>query len=216
MKNKKTIFNLRKEYSKRQLSFEDLPAVPSLLFHTWFHELVMLQKSEANAFVLSTVSECMQPTSRVVLLKSYGEDAYVFFSNYNSNKAKDILKNPKVSMLFFWETLERQIRIEGTCQKVSEQESDVYFKSRPRESQIGAFISKQSEILENPKNLMQDFDFAMQRLCYEEIPRPTNWGGYKITAHRYEFWQGRPARLHNRFVYEKNIHGLWNISCLYP
>lgn len=188
--------------------FEDVTGGnPFELFQIWFDEAVKAPEVESNAFVLSTLDENLQPSSRIVYLKEVVNEQFVFFTNYNSHKGKDIEKNNKVSMLFFWPLMSRQVRIDGICTKTSEEVSDDYFNSRPRNSQLGAWASHQSDILNNRKELEDRF-VELEKKYPNEIPRPPHWGGYKIDPIQVEFWQGRPSRLHDRLVLTKN-NGVW-------
>lgn len=188
--------------------FEDvIGGNPFELFQIWFDEAINAAEVESNAFVLSTTDENFHPSSRIVYLKEVVDEQFVFFTNYNSQKGKDIEKNNKVSMLFFWPLMSRQVRIEGICTKTSGEVSDDYFNSRPRNSQLGAWASHQSDFLSNRKELEDRF-IELEKKYPNEIPRPPHWGGYKIDPIQVEFWQGRPSRLHDRLVLTKN-NGAW-------
>ena len=178
----------------------DDPLTP---FKRWFEEAAEASEPEANAFVLTTSDLQHQSSGRIVYLKEILEEAYVFYTNYESQKGKEIAMNPKVSMLFYWPTLFKQVRIEGICTKVDPEISDAYFESRPAGSKIGAWASKQSEPLAHREDLEREVRKYEEKFG-EEVPRPPFWGGYKITANRYEFWLGRTCRLHDRIIYEKS------------
>jgi len=206
----------RKDYKKHQLTADEFTAGPYSLFCKWFEEAMNNEAHEAYAFALSTISEFHTPDTRIVLLKSHSEQGFVFFTNYLSKKGKDIDHNPKVSMLFFWPHNERQVRIEGICQKTSEAESDEYFKTRPRDSQIAAIISKQSQVIDSEDNPEEIFQYAKQNICHCDIQRPKHWGGYLIIPVSWEFWQGRPGRMHQRYKCTNDGTGNFIINRLYP
>lgn len=182
---------------------ESLGNDPFQGFSLWFDEAVAHNELEANACVLSTVSvSSLLPSSRIVYLKELKNNHFVFFTNYLSQKGSELAENPKASLLFFWPGLQRQVRIEGSVSKVSKEESDTYFASRPRESQLGAWASHQSEILEDRNELIQRLEELNARFP-SQVPRPAHWGGYGLNPQLFEFWQGRPSRLHDRLVFHK-------------
>ncbi len=204
--------NMRENYEKSSLSKKDLHADPILQFAEWFKHAKAKVSSEANAMHLSTVTTDGQPEGRIVLLKSFSEDGFVFFTHYSSDKGKAIQANNKVALTFFWPELERQVRIEGLAQKISAQESDDYFYSRPVGSQIGANASPQSKVIKDYSVLEK----AAEALSKEKtIARPEEWGGYCVQATAIEFWQGRPNRLHDRIKY-KRVQAGWQIDRLAP
>lgn len=172
-------------------------------FSLWFDEAISNNEIEANACILSTIEvSTMQPSSRIVYLKELKNEQFVFYTNYKSQKGIELLENPKASLLFFWPGLQRQVRIEGLVEKVSSEESDIYFASRPRESQLGAWASNQSEVLNDRNDLisrLEEFDAKFPNL----VPRPPHWGGYRLSPNLIEFWQGLPSRLHDRLVFQK-------------
>ncbi len=189
-------------------NFEDITGGnPFELFELWFNEAVEKPELEPNAFVLSTVNTEHQPTSRIVYLKQIFEQQFVFFTNYNSQKGIEIAGNSRVSMLFFWPLLSRQVRIEGVCTKTTALVSDIYFNSRPRSSQIAAWASHQSEIL-NSRDELDQRVLDLNARFKEEVPRPEHWGGYQIKPTQIEFWQGRPSRLHDRLILTED-NGYW-------
>ncbi len=187
---------------------------PYDLFEEWTKNAVDNNESEPNAFVLSTVDAHHQPSSRIVYLKDVIERKLVFYTNYSSHKGSDLLVNSQVSMLFFWPNSLRQVRVQGICSKVPAEISDAYFNSRPRGSQIGAWASNQSEQLDSRETLEKRVEEFEQKFT-EKVPRPENWGGYWIEPTRFEFWQGRPSRLHDRIVFtSKNEE--WSLERLNP
>jgi pyridoxamine 5'-phosphate oxidase len=205
----------RKEYSDRGLHRNELNPDPVAQFSQWFIQATELEVHEPNAMTLATVDASGMPQQRTVLLKYYDKDGFVFFTNYSSAKAKQIAENSKVSLLFPWITLERQIIVQGHAEKISTAESLRYFASRPRESQIGAWVSNQSEVITSRKFLMQKLSEVREKFHKGEIPLPSFWGGYRVVPEAIEFWQGGPARLHDRFLYRK-YEDAWNIERLSP
>jgi pyridoxamine 5'-phosphate oxidase len=176
-------------------------------FSMWFDEAMTHNEMEANACVLSSLNrETLQPSSRVVYLKELKKELFVFYTNYNSQKGNELLVNPKTSLLFFWPGLQRQVRIEGVVEKVSSEESDSYFASRPRESQLGAWASNQSEVLIDRNELIIRLE-ELDAKYPEIVPRPKHWGGYALSAQLIEFWQGLPSRLHDRLIFQKTDDG---------
>jgi pyridoxamine 5'-phosphate oxidase len=213
MKDK--VENLRIDYDKDTLDIKDLNADPVVQFEYWFDEAMGANVPEPHAFMISTVDGDGKPSSRIVLLRNADQNGFVFFTNYKSRKGHNIDVNPHVCATFFWHDLQRQVRVEGTIEKISAAESDEYFATRPRESQIGAWASNQSEVLESREALEERT--AELTLQYEgqTVPRPPHWGGYRIKPTSVEFWQGRASRLHDRFLY--TLEGTkWQISRLNP
>jgi pyridoxamine 5'-phosphate oxidase len=205
----------RKEYERGALLEEGVSSDPFEQFRAWFDAAVVSEKEEPNACALATVGPDLQPTVRMVLLKSFDGRGFVIYTNYHSAKGKQIEANPRVSLLFYWPSLERQIRIEGRCEKVTESETDSYFASRPRGSQLGAAVSKQSEIASS-RQVIDDAYVALERSVGEgEVVRPRHWGGYRIVPERFEFWQGRESRLHDRLRYAR-CNDAWELARLWP
>lgn len=209
------IHGLRKEYRQASLNESDLLADPFLQFKHWFEQALSAQLPEPNAMILSTVSASGAPSSRTVLLKELDPQGFVFFSNYASRKGREVDANPQVCLLFYWPELERQIRIEGPIEKIAAADSDAYFASRPRGSQLGAWASMQSACLNSREELEQVLQRLEQEYVGKDIPRPPHWGGYRVVPEAVEFWQGRPSRLHDRLLY-RLLGQTWSISRLSP
>lgn len=197
------IAHFRKEYTARGLRREDLKENPVEMFSDWFLQATECGVHEPNAMTLATVDSKGMPFQRTVLLKYFDEQGFVFFTNYNSRKARQIAENPQVSLLFPWITLERQVVIQGRVEKTSVAESLRYFMSRPRESQIGAWVSNQSEVVQSRQFLMQKLAEIRDKFQKGEIPLPSFWGGYRVVPESVEFWQGGAGRLHDRFLYTR-------------
>lgn len=210
-----SIAGIRKDYQLKSLSELEVNNNPFSQFSSWWDEAVQSEIDEVNAMTLSTITTEGRPSSRIVLLKGFDERGFVFFSNYNSNKGQQISSNSHVSLLFFWKELERQIRIDGICSKVSAEESDAYFNSRPIGSRLGAWASPQSEKIQDREVLVERLAAVTQEFGLENVPRPPHWGGYHVMPIRIEFWQGRSNRLHDRILYEQHEHA-WQISRLAP
>ena len=209
------IKNLRLNYKKSTIDFKNLAKNPIQYFMNWFEDALKVNKQEANACVLSSVSSDNCPSSRVVLLKEVTENGFTFFTNYKSSKAKDIDANPNVALNFYWPELERQVRIAGIAKKITINDSDTYFKSRPRESQMGAWLSDQSKVIGLDYNFMETLNSLESKFKDKEVERPLHWGGYCIEPIKVEFWQGRPSRLHDRLEY-KIEDGKWIYKRLAP
>ena len=207
--------NLRLNYKKSSIDFKNLEDNPISFFLKWFDDALKVNKDEANACVLSTVSVENKPSSRVVLLKSVNEKGFTFFTNYKSNKSLDIQNNPNVSLNFYWPELERQVRITGIAEQISPKDSDEYFKNRPRESQMGAWLSHQSTSIGLYYDFMDTLNKLESSFKGKDIERPLHWGGYCIIPSKIEFWQGRPSRLHDRLLYELD-ENVWNKKRLAP
>lgn len=206
---------LREEYTKHGLQEAELHDSPTRQFEHWFEQALQAEADTPNAMFLATVAEDGQPSQRTVLLKYFDEQGFVFFTNYGSRKAREMVGNPKVSLLFFWNELERQAIISGQVEKVSTAESTRYFLSRPHGSQLGAWVSEQSSPISSRSMLLAKFEEMKQKFRKGEVPLPSFWGGYRVKPHRFEFWQGRPNRLHDRFQYEKTADG-WQVERLAP
>ena len=207
---------MRKEYSDIPLHKEDLQSDPLKQFEIWFEDAAKAELIEPNAMSLATVSPLGKPSIRTVLLKIYDEKGFIFFSNYESQKAKDIANNPCVALHFAWLPLQRQLRIEGVIEKISTAESLSYFLSRPRGSQMGAWASNQSEIVSSRSLLEAKFHEIKSKFMSGQVPLPDFWGGYRVKPERFEFWQGGKDRLHDRFIYEKDAQNQWEIKRIAP
>lgn len=211
----KNISGIRKDYQLQSLLEADIAADPFTQFNHWWDDAVKSELDEVNAMALATASLTGIPAARIVLLKSFSDTGFVFFTNYNSHKGSELAENPFAALVFFWKELERQVRIEGSIEKVSSQESDDYFYSRPAGSRIGAWASPQSTVIEN-RNLLEENVKIFSEKFGEEIPRPTHWGGYRVIPNVIEFWQGRSSRMHDRICYRKELDGNWVIERLAP
>lgn len=211
-----SIASIRRDYQLKSLSEYDVASDPIKQFSIWWDEAISAKIDEVNAMALSTVNADGTPASRIVLLKGYNERGFVFYTNYESSKGKQILGNRAVSLLFFWKELERQVRIQGNCEKVSDQESDDYFYSRPVGSQLGAWASPQSQPIKG-REILESRSAALE-LQYQQqkIPRPPHWGGFRVVPTEFEFWQGRSNRLHDRILFSKGTTENWKIERLAP
>jgi pyridoxamine 5'-phosphate oxidase len=199
----------------RELNENTIDRNPFIQFLQWFNELMKSGVKEPNAMVLATASADGIPSVRTVLLKKFSDEGFVFFTNYESHKAKDLAENPKAELLFSWQELERQVRIKGSVEKISTEESAEYFHSRPTDSQIGAWASKQSSVIPGRKFLEEKFEEMAEKYREGEIPLPPFWGGYILKPVEFEFWQGRESRLHDRICYRKKDR-VWEIVRLSP
>ncbi|MCH7724525.1 MAG: pyridoxamine 5'-phosphate oxidase [Bacteroidetes bacterium] len=207
--------NIRRDYKHSELSKTSVNKDPFVQFNNWFNEIVNAKIIDPSAMVLATVAEANMPSARIVLLKEVDVKGFVFFTNYLSRKAKDLETNPNASLLFYWKEMDRQLRIEGIIEKVKTKISEDYFHTRPRESQISAWVSKQSSIVPDRNFLDKKYDELDEEFGNDEIPLPDFWGGYRLIPEYFEFWQGRESRLHDRICYRKE-KGNWKIFRLAP
>jgi pyridoxamine 5'-phosphate oxidase len=210
-----SIADLRKEYSRASLSQGDVHANPIEQFAKWFHEAIAAQVPEANAMSVATVGENGRPSSRILLIKEFDQRGFTWFTNYDSRKGRELDKNPYAALLFHWIPLERQVRIEGSIERISGAESDIYFQSRPLGSRIGAIASAQSRPIANRESLEAQY-LQAERQHGPHPARPANWGGFRLKPDYIEFWQGRPSRLHDRIAYALQADGGWNRQRLQP
>ncbi|MEZ5016871.1 MAG: pyridoxamine 5'-phosphate oxidase [Flavipsychrobacter sp.] len=212
---KENIANIRTEYQLASLDDHSVGDNPISFFNKWFNEALDAQVSEVNAMTIATVDADNRPHARIVLLKGITDNNFVFFTNYNSAKGQDIENNPNAALVFFWHELERQVRIEGRIEKISDKENDEYFFSRPEGSQIGAWSSPQSSIIEGRDILDENYKLYQEKFG-NKIPRPEHWGGYKIIPTHIEFWQGRSNRMHDRILFSLNEENEWQKNRLAP
>jgi pyridoxamine 5'-phosphate oxidase len=213
----KDLSNYRKSYDKKELIESTIGDNPMQLFQTWFQEVdTNYNEGETNAMTISTIGLDGYPKGRVVLLKKFTHEGFIFYTNYESEKGKAIEKNQNVCLSFFWHQAERQVIIKGKAERISEKLSDAYFESRPRGSQLGALVSHQSDVLPNRK--MLEAQLKQRENSYEgkDIPRPEYWGGYIVKPIEIEFWQGRANRLHDRIRYQLDVKNYWKIDRLSP
>jgi pyridoxamine 5'-phosphate oxidase len=209
------IASLRVEYSSKRFEPEDANPNPYLQFDEWLKEAVYADVPEPNAMTLATITEANTPSARIVLLKGLDERGFTFYTNYNSAKGTALAKYPHAALVFCWLELQRQVRVEGVVEKLSDEESDAYFQSRPYGSQIGAHASPQSHIIPNRAVLEQQYEQYTQQYPEGHVPRPQNWGGYVVKPRVIEFWQGRASRLHDRLQYSLQ-DDIWSIDRLAP
>ena len=214
--NQEDLQNLRREYSLAQLSETTINTNPVKQFDIWFNEAIEAKLHDANAMTLSTATRDGVPSARIVLLKGYDNHGFVFYTNYLSRKGKEISKNPLGALIFFWGDMERQIRIEGTIEKLDRDYSEKYFHTRPKLSHIGAMASPQSQEIPGREQLEQKMAQLELEYADTEVPKPSFWGGYVLKPRLIEFWQGRKNRLHDRIVYKKTDNKNWKIVRLAP
>jgi len=210
-----SISSIRRDYQLESLLETHVEANPFNQFSIWWKEALSAEIDEVNAMALSTVMPSGMPSSRIVLLKGYDETGFVFFTNYNSHKGEALLHHPFASLLFFWKELERQVRIQGHCEKISPEESDEYYYSRPLGSRLGAWASPQSQIIKNREVLETKAQELNEQYADGIVPRPPHWGGYRVVPDSIEFWQGRSSRLHDRLLYSRE-DAKWTITRLAP
>lgn len=211
-----SVANLRKEYTFQGLSETDAHPNPFEQFRTWFDQAITAQLPEPNAMTIATASLDGKPSARLVLLKDYSERGFVFYTNYESRKGQQLVENPWGAIAFWWAELERQVRIQGRVEKVSQAESDAYFNSRPKGSQLGAWASHQSQVVASREVLEQQLQQLKDKYENQQVPRPPHWGGFRLVPDEIEFWQGRPSRLHDRLLYQRNQDGSWTRQRLSP
>ncbi|HTE25435.1 pyridoxamine 5'-phosphate oxidase [Flavitalea sp.] len=210
-----SIADIRKDYKLQSLNEEDTGS-PFELFEKWWKEALAAQIEEVNAMTLATASADAVPSARIVLLKGYDQKGFVFFTNYNSFKGQQLEENPRASLVFFWKELERQVRITGVVAKISDEESDQYYFSRPEGSRLGAWASPQSQVIENRQWLENNEKQFRDKFAGQPVPRPPHWGGYRVKPVSFEFWQGRASRLHDRLQFGLLSDGVWQLERLAP
>lgn len=209
-----SVADLRQKYGKFELLESTMAATPVEQFTRWFSEALEAGVPEPNAMTLATLSPDLHPAARIVLLKGFDERGFVFYTNYESRKGRELAEHPRASLLFFWQPLERQVRIEGHIEKTSTEESDDYFHSRPLGSRIGAWVSPQSQPI--TRDALEARTVELTESLGDNPSRPPHWGGYRVVPHCVEFWQGRPSRLHDRLVYRLQDESGWALQRLAP
>lgn len=211
-----SIADLRREYTLRGLTEDDVAADPLTQFRVWFDQALAAQVIEPNAMTLATVAADGQPSARIVLLKAFDERGFVFYTNYESRKGVELAAHPRVALIFYWPDLERQVRVEGQAERVTSDESDAYFMSRPEGSRLGAWASPQSRVIAGRDVLEQRLRELQAEFHERQVPRPPHWGGYRVVPQMVEFWQGRPSRLHDRLRYVQQNGDSWRVERLAP
>lgn len=212
----KPISSIRVDYVLRGLNEAEIHADPLHQFDIWFDAAVKADLREPNGMTLATIGPDGQPSARIVLLRGYDARGFCFYTNYMSRKGREMESNPRAALCFWWAQLERQVRIEGVVSRMNADESDAYFASRPRASQLGAWASNQSDVIPDRHFLEQKLDAVQQRFAGQPAPRPEQWGGYRLSPTTIEFWQGRPSRLHDRLLYTKCDGDSWTVQRLSP
>jgi pyridoxamine 5'-phosphate oxidase len=210
-----SIADIRKDYKLQSLNESDV-TTPFELFSKWWSEAISAQIDEVNAMTLATASNDGVPSARIVLLKGFDERGFVFFTNYNSFKGRQLEENPRAGLVFFWKELERQVRVTGIVSRTTEEESDNYFNSRPEGSKLGAWASPQSQVIESRKWLEENERQFREQFAGIPVKRPAHWGGFRVTPVSFEFWQGRSSRLHDRIQFELLSEGVWQLQRLAP
>ncbi len=211
----KSIADIRKDYSLHTLNEADVASDAIEQFERWWNDAMNSEIPEVNAMTLATATKNARPSARIVLLKGFNENGFVFYTNYESHKGKELEENPCAALTFFWKEIERQIRIEGEVEKISAEESEAYFLSRPEGSRISAWASPQSNVIES-RELLEANTQHYKEEFKNSIPRPPHWGGYRVMPLKIEFWQGRTNRLHDRIQYTKTAEGSWKVERLAP
>jgi pyridoxamine 5'-phosphate oxidase len=211
-----SIADLRREYARARLDLVDVSHDPIVEFARWFAEAQEAQVPDSNAMTLATATPGGAPSGRIVLLKGFDERGFVFFSDYRSRKGMELEANPRAALVFYWQELERQVRITGTVTRTLQEESEAYFRTRPLGSRLGAWVSHQSRAIPGRNVLEEGLRDVEARYPDGDVPLPPHWGGYRVLPETVEFWQGRPSRLHDRIFYQRGADGKWSIERLAP